>query len=161
VKRILDAALGDGYSAQNVAFGMGGGLLQKINRDTMSFATKLSYIEYKDGTKRDVMKLPKTDSGKTSLPGMLRVVSDPTTGLCSIIPKNSVDQQPGKDDLLKVVYDGKPKEGIWDDFQTIRNRVQTQWNKMPKVYDPVSSELHTKIDEWTKQHKKFMAETYK
>lgn len=42
----------------------------------MSFATKLSYIEYANGDKRDVMKLPKTDSGKTSLPGILRVRRD-------------------------------------------------------------------------------------
>jgi nicotinic acid phosphoribosyltransferase len=43
VKTILDAVLKEGFSAQNVAFGMGGGLLQKVNRDTMSFATKLRY----------------------------------------------------------------------------------------------------------------------
>lgn len=34
----------DLYAIQAVAFGMGGGLLQKVNRDTMSFATKLSFI---------------------------------------------------------------------------------------------------------------------
>lgn len=42
---------------QNVAFGMGAGLLQKVNRDTMSFATKLSHIVYSDGTQRDIMKV--------------------------------------------------------------------------------------------------------
>ena len=66
---ILDAVLAAGYSAQNVAFGMGGGLLQKVNRDTMSFATKLSHVVFKDGRAADVMKLPKTDIGKFSLPG--------------------------------------------------------------------------------------------
>jgi nicotinic acid phosphoribosyltransferase len=43
---ILRAVVFEGYSPENVAFGMGGGLLQKVNRDTMSFATKLSYIKY-------------------------------------------------------------------------------------------------------------------
>lgn len=57
VKKILDAVLAEGFSAQNVAFGMGGGLLQKVNRDTMSFATKLSFIEYASGECRDVMKV--------------------------------------------------------------------------------------------------------
>jgi nicotinamide phosphoribosyltransferase len=52
--QILDAVLAAGYSAQNCAFGMGGGLLQKLNRDTMSFATKLSHVVYIDGTKRYV-----------------------------------------------------------------------------------------------------------
>lgn len=46
MKDILKAVMADGYSAANVAFGMGGGLLQKVNRDTMSFATKLCYIKY-------------------------------------------------------------------------------------------------------------------
>jgi nicotinic acid phosphoribosyltransferase len=48
-----------GYSPQSVAFGMGGGLLQKVNRDTMSFATKLSFIRYADGRAVDVMKRPR------------------------------------------------------------------------------------------------------
>lgn len=30
--KILDAVLGEGFSAENVAFGMGGGLLQRVNR---------------------------------------------------------------------------------------------------------------------------------
>lgn len=46
IKKICDAVIAAGYSVSNVAFGMGSGLLQKLNRDTMSFATKLSYIEY-------------------------------------------------------------------------------------------------------------------
>lgn len=41
-----------GYSAQCVAYGMGGGLLQKVNRDTMSFATKLSKIFGENGVNR-------------------------------------------------------------------------------------------------------------
>ena len=49
---ILKAALDKGYSAQNVAFGMGAALLQRVNRDTMSFATKLCKIVYEDGTTR-------------------------------------------------------------------------------------------------------------
>jgi nicotinic acid phosphoribosyltransferase len=46
IKKILEVVLENKFSAQNVAFGMGGGLLQKVNRDTMSFATKLMYIKY-------------------------------------------------------------------------------------------------------------------
>ncbi len=48
---------------------MGGGLLQKVNRDTMSFATKLCHIVYADGAAADIMKQPQTDTGKFSLPG--------------------------------------------------------------------------------------------
>ena len=32
IQHILDAAMQLGFSAQNIAFGMGGGLLQKVNR---------------------------------------------------------------------------------------------------------------------------------
>ncbi|PVV00445.1 hypothetical protein BB560_005171 [Smittium megazygosporum] len=50
--KILTSVKKAGYSIENIAFGMGGGLIQKVNRDTMSFATKLSMIVYKDGTKK-------------------------------------------------------------------------------------------------------------
>ena len=49
---------------------MGGGLLQKVNRDTMSFATKLSHVVYADGTRADIMKSPTGDTSKISFPGM-------------------------------------------------------------------------------------------
>lgn len=52
LERILKTVKEAGYSAQNVAYGMGGGLLQKLNRDTMSFATKLSHLTYSDGETR-------------------------------------------------------------------------------------------------------------
>jgi len=65
---------------------MGGGLLQKCNRDTMSFATKLSHITYADGIHRDVMKTPKTSSAKTSLPGRLFVARNPDTGAPMVYP---------------------------------------------------------------------------
>jgi nicotinamide phosphoribosyltransferase len=40
VTEICDALMALGYSASNMAFGMGGGLLQKNNRDTHKFALK-------------------------------------------------------------------------------------------------------------------------
>ena len=60
-----------GWSADNIAFGSGGGLLQKdINRDTLKHAFKCSYMEmkgYEEGF--DVYKDPITDPGKSSLRG--------------------------------------------------------------------------------------------
>lgn len=52
-------------SSQAVAYGMGGGLLQRVNRDTMQFATKLCHIVYADGASRDIAKMPKSDAAKT------------------------------------------------------------------------------------------------
>ena len=67
--RALHPPSSDTQHLQAVAFGMGGGLLQKVNRDTMSFATKLSHIVYADGSRRDIMKAPSSDTSKASLPG--------------------------------------------------------------------------------------------
>ena len=69
VDLILREVLREGFAASNVAFGMGGGLLQKVNRDTLSFATKLSYID-----KRIVMKAPAGQKSKWSLPGRISVL---------------------------------------------------------------------------------------
>jgi nicotinamide phosphoribosyltransferase len=72
-RRILDNMEHSGWSADNVAFGMGGGLLQKINRDTQKFAFKCSMVTV-NGNDRDVYKAPVTDSGKTSKKGRLSLV---------------------------------------------------------------------------------------
>lgn len=55
-----------GWSADNIAFGMGGGLLQQVNRDTFGFALKCCEVII-DGEPRDVVKQPVDDSQKSSL----------------------------------------------------------------------------------------------
>jgi len=149
VGQILDAALKEGYSAMNVAFGMGGGLLQRCNRDTMSFATKLSLIVYADGSIREVMKRPKTDRTKISFPGILRVQR--TGGRLSILPVGHDEKVDEKTNELRVVYNRGPVAGAFpDDFDTIRRRVREQWAACPRKYDPVSNELKAKIEGWIK-----------
>ena len=104
IEEILEKVLERGFSAENVAFGMGGGLLQNVNRDTMSFATKLCRVvvakkgeeggeEEKEQKPRgsllvsfDVMKAPTGDRGKASLPGALAVARDPDSGLLTAVP---------------------------------------------------------------------------
>lgn len=61
-----------GFSADNIAFGMGGGLLQQVNRDTQQFAMKTSAIRI-NGAWRDVFKAPVTDVGKTSKKGKINL----------------------------------------------------------------------------------------
>ncbi|MDD2231028.1 MAG: nicotinate phosphoribosyltransferase [Candidatus Cloacimonetes bacterium] len=67
---ILTTIRKGGWSTDNVAFGMGGALLQHPNRDTYSFAMKCCAIR-KDGVWQDVYKEPKTDSGKNSKRGRI------------------------------------------------------------------------------------------
>lgn len=62
-----------GYSATNIGFGMGGGLLQKLDRDTQKFAMKASQAII-DNEVIDVYKEPITDAGKNSKRGRLDLV---------------------------------------------------------------------------------------
>lgn len=67
----------NGYSADNIAFGMGGALLQKLNRDTQRFAMKCSAIQI-NGEWHDVFKHPTTDNTKNSKAGRLKLTTEGT-----------------------------------------------------------------------------------
>jgi nicotinamide phosphoribosyltransferase len=71
---ILEAVMNRGWSADNIAFGSGGGLLQQCNRDTLKFAFKCSSATV-NGVDRDVYKQPATASWKKSKKGRLALVN--------------------------------------------------------------------------------------
>lgn len=98
IENILNAMMQHDISADNVAFGMGGGLLQKLDRDTLSFAMKTSAIKI-DGNWHDVYKAPKTDMSKQSKRGRLALVNT-QHGIKTIQYDNLNDQQ----NLLQPVY---------------------------------------------------------
>lgn len=142
ISRAVEAA---GYSAENVSYGMGGGLLQKVDRDVMSFATKLCYIEKVDGTCQIVMKQPTMDSGKFSLPGVLAVKL--VGGIPTVFPADSGLVSPSED-LLQVVYDHGPLDkSIWEDFDTVKQRVNEGWMQLPPSADNLSKELKERINQ--------------
>lgn len=70
IEKILSMLKIKGISADNIAFGMGGALLQMVNRDTYAFAMKCSSITV-DGVDRDVFK---ESPGKNSKRGRLTLV---------------------------------------------------------------------------------------
>ena len=72
IRTILGGFQAYGWSADNIAFGMGGALLQQLDRDTQKFAMKCSSIEV-DGEWRDVFKDPITDSVKKSKKGRVQL----------------------------------------------------------------------------------------
>lgn len=80
IEKILFDLKAAGYSADNMAFGMGGGLLQKVDRDTLRFAMKCSAIIVKDNfgleTIVQVYKDPIDDPGKTSKKGFLDIIKE-------------------------------------------------------------------------------------
>lgn len=73
IKAILERLKTEGFSASNIAFGIGGSLLQKIDRDTLKFAYKCSAIVV-DEKLVEVYKQPITDTGKYSKRGRLDLI---------------------------------------------------------------------------------------
>ena len=73
IRSILASLQANGLSADNVAFGQGGALLQMVNRDDQRFAMKCSAVEV-GGVWRDVFKDPVTDPGKKSKAGRLMLL---------------------------------------------------------------------------------------
>ncbi|QGH74888.1 putative nicotinate phosphoribosyltransferase [Bacteriophage DSS3_MAL1] len=73
IGELISNAVERGISVDNFAMGMGGGLLQKVDRDTMKYAMKANAIEI-DGKWVDVYKDPITDQGKKSKRGRLALV---------------------------------------------------------------------------------------
>jgi nicotinamide phosphoribosyltransferase len=92
-----------GLSAENVIFGMGGALLQKVNRDTLRFAMKGSAIEV-EGVWRDIQKTPATDAAKASKPGRLALVREPDGSLRTVRREQAAE---GADLLEPVFRDGE------------------------------------------------------
>ncbi len=73
IAEILQTIQNMGFSATNLAFGMGGALLQKLDRDTQKFAMKCSEAIV-DGAAIAVYKDPITDPGKKSKRGRLALI---------------------------------------------------------------------------------------
>ncbi|RNF85292.1 nicotinate phosphoribosyltransferase [Montanilutibacter psychrotolerans] len=75
LRAILERITSAGYATDNLAFGMGGALLQKLDRDTQKFALKCSAARV-DGRWIDVYKDPVTDKGKSSKRGRLTLLGN-------------------------------------------------------------------------------------
>lgn len=100
IDNILDLAIEDGYSADNIIFGQGGGLLQQLDRDTQKFAMKCSAICV-NGKWRDVYKEPFTDKGKESKKGRVSLYKDENGNYISAIENGM------KSELETIFEDGK------------------------------------------------------
>jgi nicotinamide phosphoribosyltransferase len=74
IEKILIEMKARMLSAENIGFGMGAELLQKVNRDTLRFAMKASAASINDEW-LDVYKDPITDPGKKSKAGRLALVN--------------------------------------------------------------------------------------
>ena len=121
IRSILGGFMAMGWSADNIAFGMGGALLQIVDRDTQRFAMKCSSAEI-NGRWVDVQKDPVTDSGKKSKAGRVQLWTNSGGEFASGVtaPTGWTDKGIGgwTPALVEVFRDGKLISEI--DFATVR-----------------------------------------
>ncbi|AZZ60960.1 nicotinate phosphoribosyltransferase [Oenococcus sp. UCMA 16435] len=107
--------LHQGWSADNLIVGSGGGLLQEgFDRDTERFAIKASYGELGKGHGFFIQKHPKQDPTKNSKSGRFKVIRDSNRRIRTV----GIDAD--GDNLLKIIYE----DGNFypDNFQEILKR---------------------------------------
>lgn len=119
---IMSTIMAEKYSVENVCFGMGGALLQQLNRDTNKWAMKCSSITVlKDGREeeRGVFKDPITDPGKRSKQGRQMLYQDPTGKYWTkAIDAPSYAHRPGPSkEALDIVY----RNSVIHRFQSFDN----------------------------------------
>jgi nicotinamide phosphoribosyltransferase len=102
------------WSPDNIAFGSGGGLLQKMNRDTCNFAFKCSSITV-DKQERDVFKQPITQNKKNSKKGRFKLVYNDADKLITVPATDSRE-----DELIEVFKNGEIL--VEQNFEEIRTR---------------------------------------
>jgi nicotinamide phosphoribosyltransferase len=107
VRSILSSFMANGWSADNIAFGMGGALLQIVDRDTQRFAMKCSSMQM-NGSWIDVVKDPVTDPGKKSKAGRVTLWTNGTGEYVSSVNTPTQWADRGWTDALVPVYrDGR------------------------------------------------------
>ncbi len=122
ISPILEVVKALGFSTETILLGSGGGLLQKVNRDTCKFAMKASAVEL-DGKWIPISKSPITSPDKKSKAGRVMTYKDNEGNFC-----------PGE-----IVEIGKAAHGMKDELITI-------WKNGGLVVDWTLEEIrkHTK-----------------
>lgn len=104
IVKILNVLMENRFSIDNIAFGMGAELLQKVNRDTYNFAMKTSSIKL-NGNWYDVYKAPITDLTKRSKKG--RITTIVKEGIYQCIDLENIEEfkNNGWEDALELVFE--------------------------------------------------------
>jgi len=129
ISDICNMMIEEGFSIENIAFGMGGALLQKVDRDTQKFAFKCSSITI-DGEESEVRKNPieinekgeRVQSFKKSKAGRLKLVDDKTI-------EHSHDEV--GDELVEVFLNGEVMKE-WT-FEEVREKAKIEINEYELV----------------------------
>lgn len=116
IESILQHITNDGFSADNVSFGMGGALLQKVDRDTNKWAMKCS-AAYINNEWVDVFKDPITDTGKSSKKGRVTLYKNENGYFSGLIGDYE------NDELYTVFENGKLiQEWSFDEIRENSNK---------------------------------------
>ena len=134
---IMDMMVSEKFSVENIVFGMGGALLQKVDRDTQKFAIKCCSIVI-DGIERDIQKHPLEldkdgnliKSFKTSKVGNLKLVLQ-KNGLYKTIQQT---KEYNDDILVEVFKNGHILKEYT--FEDVRKNAEI---KEKKVYETTES----------------------
>lgn len=97
IEQILARMERGDWAVDNIAFGSGGALLQKVDRDTCKCAYKCSHVTV-NGEERDVFKNPVTDPGKKSKKGKLALIRNESGEYSTVAA-------PAEGDLLQTVFE--------------------------------------------------------
>ncbi len=127
LRAILERITSAGYSTDNVAFGMGGALLQQLNRDTQKFALKCSAARV-DGQWIDVYKDPITDKGKQSKRGRMTLLRHREYGTFQTVPVPpqaatlaDIEKPMGYEDAMVTIWENG-KLLVDQSFTQVRSR---------------------------------------
>ena len=121
IREILRTMEANSFSADNIAFGMGGALLQSLNRDTFKFAFKASAIRI-NGVWHEVFKKPVTDTSKVSKKGVLALAYLADNKFVTV--ERDYDTNYWGDHLIPVFRDGQILKRY--DYDYIVERINTQ-----------------------------------
>ncbi|XP_051873973.1 nicotinamide phosphoribosyltransferase 2 [Pristis pectinata] len=100
MEEILIALKNEHWSTENIAFGCGGALLQKLNRDMLNCSFKCSYVE-QNGKGLNVYKEPVTDPIKVSRRGKL-ILRRNSDGIIETVEEGKGNPE---EDLLVAVFE--------------------------------------------------------
>lgn len=122
-KDIFERLKEKGFASSNIVYGVGSFTTQYTTRDSLGMAVKATGAVI-DGQQIMVVKEPKTDLGKKSAKGFLKVVRDENGELKLVDNCQLEDVQSDDNELRRVFYNGKLI--VDEDLTTIRERAASQ-----------------------------------
>lgn len=101
ITTLCQAVMDHGFAIENIAFGMGGGLLQRLDRDTCRFAFKACAVT-RSGVEHAISKRPATDLTKSSKAGRMTLAYNNFTEEYRTVHPDAIPE--GFEDVMKLVF---------------------------------------------------------